>query len=86
MENQRDRDQEQLANTDEQETRDQRDSGMPGGGAGRRETVGHTGVYPVSASEGAPADTPIHPEASWGQGERGAAGYEDSGGSELEPL
>jgi hypothetical protein len=60
-----------------------RESGEPGGGRGRRDEVGPTGVYPMSG--GIPEGK--HPElrtpASWGQGERGAAGYEDSGGSEL---
>ncbi|HTR79756.1 MAG TPA: hypothetical protein VMH39_16685 [Gemmatimonadaceae bacterium] len=62
---------------------DPRESGMPGGGAGRRDEVGPTGVYPMSA--GIPPDhhLEIRTPASWGQGERGAAGYEDSGGSEL---
>lgn len=40
-------------------------------------------MYPVSASEEASPHARVHGEASWGQGERGAAGYEDSGGSEL---
>lgn len=60
-----------------------RESGQPGGGAGRRDEVGPTGVYPMSG--GVPPGK--HPElrtpASWGQGERGAEGYNDSGGSEL---
>src|ERR687888_1235977 len=63
-----------------------RESGVPGGGQGRRDEVGRSGVYPVSASEGASPDALVHGEASWGQGERGAAGYEDSGGSELTYL
>jgi hypothetical protein len=63
--------------------RDERESGMPGGGAGRRDVVGHTGVYPQSASERPSADAPVRTENAWGQGERGAAGYEDSGSSEL---
>lgn len=62
---------------------DRRESGQPGGGAGRRDEVGPTGVYPMSG--GIPEGK--HPElrepASWGQGERGAEGYNDSGGSEL---
>ena len=62
---------------------DKRESGLPGGGQGRRDEVGHSGVYPVSNSEGASPDAFVHGEMSWGQGERGAAGYEDSGGSEL---
>jgi len=60
-----------------------RESGEPGGGAGRRDEVGPTGVYPMSA--GVPEGK--HPElrtpAAWGQGKRGAAGYDDAGGSEL---
>ncbi len=59
------------------------DSGQPGGGQGRVDEVGGSGVYPVSSSEGASDDAQVRGEASWGQGERGAAGYEDSGGSEL---
>src|SRR5438132_12306219 len=60
-----------------------RESGVPGGGQGRKDRIEESGVYPVSASEGAGKDAMVHGEASWGQGERGAAGYEDSGGSEL---
>ena len=60
-----------------------RESGMPGGGQGRRDETGRSGVYPASSAEGAPADAPIRTEAEWGQGERGAGGYEDSGSSEL---
>ena len=59
--------------------------GQPAG-QGRIDEVGRSGVYPVSASEGASPDAMVHGEASWGQGERGAAGYEDSGGSELTHL
>ena len=60
-----------------------RESGEPGGGQGRVDEVGGSGVYPVSSMEGASGDAEIRGEMSWGQGERGAAGYEDSGGSEL---
>lgn len=56
---------------------------MPGGGQGRKDKIEKSGVYPVSAMEDASSDSMVHGEASWGQGERGAAGYEDSGGSEL---
>lgn len=59
------------------------DTGVPGGGRGRRDETGHSGVYPVSSSEGASGDAPIKDEHSWGQGARGAAGYEDSGESEI---
>jgi protease I len=55
----------------------QRDSGMPGGGQGRTDQVGGSGVFPASASSNAPGDART-------QGERGAAGYEDSGSSELD--
>ncbi|HEU5236731.1 MAG TPA: hypothetical protein VFU37_06295 [Pyrinomonadaceae bacterium] len=60
-----------------------RESGLPGGGQGRKDKREKSGVYPVSAAEGARKDAMVHGEASWGQGERSAAGYEDSGGSEL---
>lgn len=59
-----------------------RESGRPGGGAGRRDEVGGSGVFPASAGN-APADAEIRTPMAWGQGERGAAGYEDSGRSEL---
>ena len=58
-------------------------SGMPGGGVGRREDPGHTGVYPVSSMDGADEQAQVTGEEAWGQGARGAAGYQDSGGSEL---
>ncbi|MBI3969324.1 MAG: hypothetical protein HY329_27080 [Chloroflexi bacterium] len=60
-----------------------RESGMPGGGQGRIDEVGHSGVYPVSSSDGASGSAQIRGEMAWGQRERGAAGYHDSGGSEL---
>lgn len=64
----------------------QRDeSGMPGGGAGRTDVVGHTGVYPLSADEGASGGAKVQPEEAFGQGDRGAAGYQDSGGSAIIP-
>ncbi len=61
----------------------QRESGEPGGGAGRRDEVGPTGVYPMSG--GIPKDKhlEIRTPAAWGQGDRGAEGYNDAGGSEL---
>jgi hypothetical protein len=60
-----------------------RESGMPGGGAGRRDTVGRSGVYPMSGGLPDGRNPEIRTPAAWGQGKRGAAGYEDSGGSEL---
>lgn len=61
---------------------DRRESGKPGGGAGRKDEVGKSGVYPASGPypEG---DAELRGQAGWGQGERGAAGYEDHGSSEL---
>lgn len=56
--------------------------GMPGGGRGRIDRVGGSGVYPASGPL-PPGSAEARPTASWGQGERGAAGYEDSGESEL---
>ena len=75
-----------MANKPDKQTQSKeakRESGMPGGGQGRKDEVGKTGVYPVSEMEGASKDAVVHDQASFGQGERGAAGYEDSGGSEL---
>ncbi len=80
-----------MSNTDEKAWRESQDTqtgadhsaGMPGDGAGRREDVRGSGVYPVSEDEGASPDAPIRDEASWGQGERGAEGYNDSGDSEI---
>ncbi len=60
-----------------------RESGSPGGGAGRRDEVGPTGVYPMSGGLPPGKHPEIRTPASWGQGERGAAGYEDSGRSGL---
>lgn len=57
------------------------ESGLPGGGVGRREEPGRTGVYPMSDAEGASGDAPLQDEMSWGQGKRGAEGYNDSGDS-----
>jgi CBS domain-containing protein len=59
-----------------------RESGRPGGGAGRRDEVGSSGVYPASGPH-PPGDAPVVWPATWGQGKRGAAGYEDHGESEL---
>ncbi len=61
---------------------DKRESGMPGGGAGRADVVGRSGVYRVSGPQ-PKGDAPIIGMASWGQGARGATGYEDHGESEL---
>jgi hypothetical protein len=60
-----------------------RESGMPGGGKGRKDAPGYTGVYPVSHMAGADPQATTHGEMTWGQGERGAAGYVDRGESEV---
>lgn len=60
-----------------------RESGAPGGGQGRRDVVGESRVYPVSGGPTPGGDAEVRTMAAWGQGKRGAAGYEDSGGSEL---
>jgi hypothetical protein len=60
-----------------------RESGQPGGGAGRRDEVGESGVHPMSAGVPPGKHSEIRTQAAWGQGERGAAGYDDAGGSEL---
>ena len=54
--------------------------GVPGGGRGRRDEVGGSGVYPASAGNAPPGAVP-RMQAGWGEGDRGRAGYEDSGGS-----
>src|SRR4051794_1385538 len=56
---------------------DKRESGEPGGGQGRRDEVGATGVYPLGA-ENIPPDVQIRMAGSWGGGD-----YYESGGSEL---
>ena len=62
--------------------KDKRETGMPGGGAGRRDEVGSSGVYPMSGPH-PEGDAPIIPEPAFGQGEDGSAGYEESGRSEI---
>lgn len=57
-------------------------TGLPGGGAGRVEVARGSGVYPMSGPL-PPGDAPTVAPAAWGQGDRGAAGYEDHGESEL---
>jgi CBS domain-containing protein len=65
-----------------QELERKRESGLPGGGAGRIEEVKGSGVYPMSGPH-PPGDAPIIPEPAWGQGKRGSAGYDDHGESEI---
>ena len=47
-----------------------------------RDEVGRSGVYPSSGPL-PKTDAPIRRQMEWGQGERGAAGYEDHGSSEM---
>lgn len=54
-----------------------RESGEPGGGQGRRDEVGRSGVYPPTA-DNIPPDAEIRMAGSWGGG-----AYDESGGSEL---
>jgi hypothetical protein len=63
---------------------EKRESGQPGGGAGRRDDVRGSRVYPFN--ENAPKDAKVQPAGSFGQGERGGAGYEDHGSSELTDM
>jgi len=48
----------------------------------RKDEVGRSGVYPFTSSL-SPKSAEVRTAGSWGQGERGAKGYEDHGGSEL---
>jgi hypothetical protein len=75
------RDEEQMANEDQK-----RESGQPGGGQGRVDEVGGSGVYPASGPRPPSGDADVQGMASWGQGERGAAGYEDHGTSEAQHI
>ncbi|MDB6112903.1 MAG: hypothetical protein JWR69_4653 [Pedosphaera sp.] len=68
-----------------QSQRARRDTGVPGGGRGRKDVVRGSRVYPISGPW-PKGEAEIRTEAAWGQGARGAAGYEDSGRSELSPL
>src|SRR5919109_3672629 len=64
------------------ENKQDRESGQPGGGQGRKDEVGRSGVYPMLRPN-APASAEVRSAGSWGQGERGGAGYENHGGSQL---
>jgi len=59
-----------------------KDDGLPGGICGRKDEVGRSGVYPMSGPH-PPGAAEVRSQAAWGQGERGAPGYEDHGSSEL---
>ncbi len=66
------------------EAEKKKDIGAPGGGAGRVEEAGGSGVYPASGPW-PKENAPFEGEMSWGQGKRGQAGYNDSGDSEITP-
>jgi len=66
----------------EEQPKDKCESGLPGGGAGRKDEVGKSGVYPMSGPHPA-GDAPLVGLAGWGQGQRGPAGYEDHGESAI---
>jgi len=68
--------------TKESTEEQKRDNGMPGGGQGRVDDVRGSGVYPASGPW-PKGDAPVRGMAEWGQGGRGAAGYDDHGESEL---
>jgi CBS domain-containing protein len=68
--------------TPDEEVWRKRESGQPGGGQGRVDEVGGSGVHPASGPLPA-GDAAIRTPAAWGQGERGAARYQDHGESEL---
>lgn len=54
------------------------EAGVPGGGAGRREDVRGSGVYPASGAD-VPEDAVVRNVGEWGKG----AGGEEGGQSEL---
>ena len=58
-------------------SRKKRESGEPGGGQGRVDSVGLSGVYPRDA-DNVPGDAEVRMAGSWGGGD-----YNESGGSEL---
>lgn len=59
-----------------------RESGQAGGGQGRIDETGLSGVYPGDGPW-PKGDAPFVSPAAWGQGERGAEGYNDHGDSEM---
>lgn len=59
------------------------ESGVPGGGQGRIDEVGKSGIYPVSEMEGASDDAVVHAPASFGQSEDVENADRDQGSSEV---
>lgn len=62
---------------EEERARERRESGEPGGGQGRRDEIGQSGVYPLGAE-----NIPPGAEIRWG-GQWGGGDYDEAGGSEL---
>jgi hypothetical protein len=58
-----------------------RDSGQPGGGRGRIDEVGRTGVYPGTGPY-PPGDAEVRTPESFVHGQRDAEGRQEEGGSE----
>ncbi len=73
---------EDISRSTKDEENSKRESGVPGGGKGRKDEVGRSGVYPMSGPHPA-GNVEMKQQAAWGQSERGATGYKDHGGSEL---
>lgn len=66
-------------NDSEQNRRD--DPGRPGGGAGRRDEVGRSGVFPASAGN-APEGAEIRTMAEWGHAEHEFGATEEGAAEE----
>jgi len=62
-----------------------RESGQPGGGRGRIEVVGHSGIYPGSGPYPA-GEAPVRTPGEFVHGQRDEEGHEVEGGSELTYL
>lgn len=69
------------AQSTRQDAAERRESGGPGGGQGRRDEVGNTGIYPVSSGQMPPGDEVIRTPGEFGQRGRGLEGYNDHGES-----
>lgn len=61
------------------------ESGQPGGGKGRKDVVGHSGVYPGSGPYPS-GDAPVRTPADFVHGQTDAEGRPVEGGSELTYL
>jgi hypothetical protein len=62
------------------------DAAGPTSDPGRTDDVTGSPVYPISGRRRPPGDAPARDMGPFGQGDRGAAGYEDHGDSEPVPL